>query len=186
MNHFLFGAIQANSGWSDWLIRWIIHPGALTVVLLTCFAITVALTTDSMRKGRPLFVRTLAAALLPLAGFTLIYVMQPASLASFVSGYNGTALFVGAFAVSFVLLFLAKLDSDLVFPLGALCGSGVFSLLVYTYAASDDPRVFILYYGVAIGTLVHVIFFGWGLTRQISNARESSEATKSFLPTHHS
>src|SRR5258708_37871650 len=112
--------------------------------------------------------------------------MQPASLASFVSGYNGTALFVGAFAVSFVLLFLAKLDSDLVFPLGALCSSGVFSLLVYTYAASDDPRVFILYYGVAIGTLGHFIFFCSGLTRQILDARVSSVSAKRFLATRHS
>src|SRR5258708_540195 len=146
MNHLLLSAIQANPGWSDWLIRWIIHPGALMVVLLTCFAITVALTTDSMRKGRPLFVRTLAAALLPFAGLTLLYVLQPASLAGLVSGYNGTALFLGASVASFALLLIAKLDNDLVFPLGAFWSSAVFSLLVYTYAASDDPRVFILYY----------------------------------------
>lgn len=184
MNHFLLSAIQANPGWSDWLIRWIIHPAALTVVLLACFAITVALTTDSMRKGKPLFVRTLAAALLPFAGFTLLYVMQPGALAGLVTGYNGTALFLGAFVASFALLLIAKIDSDIVFPLGALCASGVFSLLMYVYAASDDPRVFILYYGIAIGTLVHVIFFGWGLTR--SRAQQSSEMTKSFLPTHHS
>ena len=185
MSYFPLSAIQANPGWSDGLIRWVLHPVAMMVVLLTCLAIMVALTTDAMRKGRPLFVRTLAAGLLPLASFTLIYVMQPASLAGLVSGYNGTALFLGSSIASFALLLIAKLDSDLVFPLGALCSSAVFSLLICVYAASDDPRVFILYYGGAIGTLVHVIFFGWGRVREVSEGRPSSEATKSFLPTHH-
>jgi hypothetical protein len=103
--------------------------------------------------------RALAAALIPFVGATFLLVFRPAVFSEFLSLGNVAAL-ACSLAIGFTIPFSSRLDHDLALPLSAFLFSAVFSVLTCSYAAVRDSRLFVVYYGFALGALVHVAFIG--------------------------
>lgn len=114
---------------------------------------------DVRHVPEDLGVRALAAALLPFVALMFAFVFQ-SSLFNDLASYNSVVGFLGSLAIGFIVPFQSRLNKNLAFPLSAFCFSAVFSVLIFSYAAVRDTRIFVFYYGFALGALAHVAFVG--------------------------
>jgi len=150
---------QPGLSWAGWVIQWIVNPLVLIGVPIACLLITIGIVSSTLRLTPGIGVRALAGSLLPFVALMFVFVFQ-GSLFADVASFGGMGGFFLSLALGFALPFLARLDSDLAAPLAAFCFSGVFSVLVFSYAAVRDTRIFVFYYGFALGVLAHVMVVG--------------------------
>jgi hypothetical protein len=171
--------LQTSPGWAGWIIQWVIHPLILIGVPLVSLGIMVIIVAHAFDEPGDIGPRSLAAALLPFVALMFVFVFQ-ASLFSDLASHGGMLGFVVSLVLGLVVPFLARLDEDLATPLSAFCFAAVFSVLVFSYAAVRDARVFVFYYGFTLGALTHVAVFGLPARRarlQVSDNFETGRRT---------
>lgn len=152
---------QVDPRWGGWAIEHVLHPAILIGVPVATLAVTVGIVARAFAKKNTLGIRAFAAALLPFIIVVFVFVYD-SELFSSVASRGGVFGFLVSLAVGFAIPYLKKIEDPATSTtLGAFCGSASFSALVFGYAAVQDSRVFVFYYGFTIGTLSHVVLVGF-------------------------
>lgn len=152
--------VLQSPGWAGWIIQTIIHPAILILIPLVALLITITSVVIAFDDGNgERGLRAVAASLLPFLTSAFIFVYQGTVLARFAS-YGSTTGFASSLVIGFFLLFLLRLTRDVGSVIAAFCFATTFSVFVFSYAAGPDPRIFVLYYGFAVGVLLHLLIAG--------------------------
>ena len=172
---FTLSGVPASSGWAGWIIRWIINPLVLLAVPITCLLVTISIVGDDWNDEDDAGLRSLAGALLPFVAAIFIFMFQ-ANLFERIATQDGKEGFLVSMVIGLVLPFLTRIDNAFAKPVAAFCFSAAFSVLVFSYAALRDERIFVFYYGFAIGILGHLWLFGLGRSKPEQRTTASKSA----------
>ena len=152
--------IRQSPSWGGWAIEHILHPAILIGVPLATLMVIVGIVARAFAKKSTLGIRAFAGALLPFIIVVFIFVYDSAFFSN-IASRGGVFGFLVSLFVGFAVPFLREIkDPATSTTLGAFCGSTSFSALVFGYAAIQDSRVFVFYYGFTIGVLCHVVLVG--------------------------
>jgi hypothetical protein len=158
------GLLHADDNWGTALLKYIVHPFALTVTPLFLFALLVFFVVREFQKNLDIGIRSLCGALLPLILITFIHEFRRDLLERL--GSRGIPLsFILSSLWGFGLMFTLKLlhfyFKIQYIPLSEVILSASFSVLVFTYYDDEKNKAKAYYYGMLVGLLIYIIAAGF-------------------------
>jgi hypothetical protein len=151
--------------WGEWIIQKVFHPFTVFATPAFILFLVIYRTINAFRDGFYVGIRSFSSFLLPLIIVTFIFIFKNEMMKKFSKTRPFINFTIFLFIGVAVLLSLKFIIVTTGLPIAELILSGSFSLLVFSYVASDEKgnekRMLSSYYGMVSGFLIYIIFWGF-------------------------
>ena len=154
-------APKQGEAWATDIVENIIQPAALIGVPLILLILLVIAIANSFKGGFNRVVRSICTAVLPFIPMTYVYKFHIKIFENLATVNTWMSLFLSfiwGVALMSIIRFLHNRDAEI--PVVEVILSFTLSLLLFSYATTQNGEILSYYYGVVMGFLCYIFFFG--------------------------